>query len=154
MTAGTKTNGREERLATRLHFAAIHLLRSLRAADEGSELSTAQLSAIATLVNRGEMTMSELAAAEQVRPPTMTRLVQSLEASGHVLREPSENDARVSRVRHATRGWVALQEAAADRTKGLARRLADLDKSEIATLEGAVALLEQMVARPASRERQ
>src|SRR5215472_14325726 len=69
-------------LADRLHSAAIHLLRRLRREDDASGLPAPQLSALSVIVFAGPVTLGELAAAEQVRPPTITRLVDKLEAAG------------------------------------------------------------------------
>src|SRR5919199_1876113 len=79
-------------VADRLHSAAIHLLRRLRKVDEASGLSAPRLSALSVLVFAGPRTLGELAAAEQVRPPTMTRLVRALERSGLVTREHDPDD--------------------------------------------------------------
>ncbi len=136
-------------LAGRLHFATIHLQRRLRRADDALEVSPAELSAIATLVRRGPMTLSELAAAEQVRPPTVTRLVQRLEAGGYVIREPAPNDGRVSIVRHTSRAWTTLEAAAAGRARALAGPLASLTPDDLATLERAAALLERLATEQA-----
>jgi hypothetical protein len=68
-----------DRVADRVHSAAIHLLRRLRREDDRWGLSAPRLSALSVLVFGGRaLTLGELAAAEQVRPPTMTRLVSAL----------------------------------------------------------------------------
>ena len=90
-----------EALAQRLHGAAIHLLRRLRAEDVASGLTAPRASALSVLVFAGPRSIGELAAAEQVRPPTISRLVQELERDGLVRREADATDARVQRV-HAT----------------------------------------------------
>src|SRR3954467_2258933 len=79
-------------LADRLHSAAIHLLRRLRRADTASGLPAPRLSALSVLVFGGPLTVSELAAAEQVRPPTMTRIIGALEAAGLAEREGDPKD--------------------------------------------------------------
>ncbi|HET9274945.1 MAG TPA: MarR family transcriptional regulator, partial [Gemmatimonadales bacterium] len=85
-------------IADRLHSAAIHLLRSLREADRRLGLSAPRLSALSVLVFRGPLSMSDLARAEQVRKPTITRLVGELERAGLVTRSRSEKDRRVQTV--------------------------------------------------------
>ena len=80
-------------LADRLHSAAIRLLRRLRAEDAASGVSAPRLSALSVLVFAGPRTLGELAAAEQVRPPTMTRLVTALEAQGLLARTGDPADA-------------------------------------------------------------
>src|ERR671933_1067936 len=76
--------------ADRLHSAAIHLLRRVRRQDDASGLTAPRLSALSVIVFGGPLTLGALAAAEQVRPPTMTRIVQALEEAGLVVREPRE----------------------------------------------------------------
>src|SRR6266403_100926 len=73
-------------IADRLHSAAIHLLRRLRVEDKALGLSGPRASALSVLVFRGPLTMSQLAEAEQVRRPTITRLVDGLERRGLVRR--------------------------------------------------------------------
>src|SRR3954462_3251460 len=80
------------RLADRLHSAAIHLLRRLRREDDASGLPAPQLSALSVIVFGGPITLGALAAAEQVRPPTITRVVATLEESGLVVRETDDAD--------------------------------------------------------------
>src|ERR687884_2200417 len=87
--------------ADRFHSAAVHALRHVRREDPATGLSAARLSALSVLVFGGARTLGELAAAEQVRPATMTRIVQALEREGLVRREPDRDDGRVVRL-HAT----------------------------------------------------
>src|SRR5258708_17024366 len=77
---------------TRLHSAAIHLLRRARRVDTESQVPAPQLSALSVIVYAGPITLGALAAAEQVRPPTMTRLVAAMEAAALVRREPDGED--------------------------------------------------------------
>src|SRR3982751_4391629 len=81
-------------LADRLHSAAIHLLRRLRRADDAAGLAAPKLSALSVLVFGGPRSLKDLAAAEQVRPPSMTRLIQELEAEGYVRRQADPHDRR------------------------------------------------------------
>ena len=73
-------------VADRLHSAAIHLLRRLRSEDAASGLTAPRLSALSVLVFGGPRSIGDLAAAEQVRPPTISRLVRELERDGLVTR--------------------------------------------------------------------
>lgn len=128
-------------LADRLHSAAIHLLRRLRREDARTGLSGPRLSALSVVVFAGPLTLGELAAAEQVRPPTMTRLVRALEARGLVTREPDEHDGRVVRLRATAKGRTLMAEGRARRVRALARELEGLDAGELDALrEGAVAI--------------
>src|SRR3954469_25786992 len=82
------------RLADQLHSAAIHLLRGVRRVDAQSGLPPAQLSALSVVVFGGPLSLGALAAAEQVRPPTMTRIVDALEAAALATRRQDPADAR------------------------------------------------------------
>src|SRR5881394_402138 len=97
-------------LADRLHSAAIHLLRRLRREDDASGLPAPQLSALSVIVFGGPITLGGLAQAEQVRPPTITKLVATLEEAGLVEREVDTADRRVVRVKATGRGTRLLQE--------------------------------------------
>src|ERR671936_1538942 len=98
-----RKSNRNIEAADRFHSAAIHALRHVRREDPATGLSAARLSALSVLVFGGPRTLGELAAAEHVKPPTMTRIVRALEEDGLVRREPDPNDGRIARVR-ATRG--------------------------------------------------
>ena len=134
-------------LADRLHSTAIHLLRRLRRVDASSGLSGPRLSALSVVVFAGPLTLGELAAAEQVKPPTMTRLVRALEARRLVVREPDEQDGRVVRLRATARGRTLMAEGRARRVSTLAEGLRSLDSSELHALGNAVETLERIVGR-------
>jgi DNA-binding MarR family transcriptional regulator len=132
-------------LAERLHSVAIHLLRRLRREDEESGLTGPRISALSVLVFGGPLTLGELAAAEQVRPPTMTRLVLALERAGLVRRERDPDDRRVVRIRATPRGESLLAEGRARRVRRLAAPIESLPSSEQATLARAVSILSRVI---------
>jgi DNA-binding MarR family transcriptional regulator len=134
-------------LADRLHSAAIHLLRRLRRVDAKTGLSGPRLSALSVVVFGGPLTLGELAAAEQVKPPTMTRLVRALEAHRLVVREPDEHDGRVVRLRATVKGRALMAEGRARRVSALAEGLRTLETSELDALDAAIETLEQIVGR-------
>lgn len=133
------------RVADRLHSAAIHLLRRLRSEDRHTGLSVPRASALSVVVFAGPVTLGELAAAEQVRPPTMTRLVTALERQGLVVREGDAADARVVRVRATAKGIRLLQEGRARRIARLQAALQELPDAELETLGSATAILERLL---------
>jgi DNA-binding MarR family transcriptional regulator len=135
-------------LANQLHSAAIHLLRRLRTVDTASGLTAPRLSALSVIVFGGPLTLGALAAAEQVRPPTMTRLVSALERDGLVTREPDPRDGRQVLLRATPAGRQLLEEGRSRRTSSLARRLAALPPDDLAQLKKAAALLEQLARQP------
>src|ERR1700732_3038770 len=98
-------------IADRLHSAAIHLLRRVRQQDTATGEGPARLSALSVLVFGGPMTLGQLAAAEQVKPPTMTRIVNGLERSGLAKREADSSDARRGEIRATPKGMHLLQAA-------------------------------------------
>jgi DNA-binding MarR family transcriptional regulator len=135
------------RVADRVHSAAIHLLRWLRREDDRSGLSAPRLSALSVIVFAGPITLGELAAVEQVRPPTMTRLVAALEAEGLVVRQADPADGRITRVRATARGRNLLAAGRARRVTALADALGELDDRDLAVLARAAELLERLAAR-------
>jgi DNA-binding MarR family transcriptional regulator len=90
--------------ADRLHSAAIRLLRLVRTEDAQSGIGPAQLSALSVLVLGGPKTLSELATLEQVRPPTMSRIVDGLVRKKLVHRVEGEKDRRTLRLSPTTKG--------------------------------------------------
>lgn len=132
-----------EETASRLHSVAIALLRKVRPADRASGLSAARLSALSVVVFGGPLTLGELAAAEQVTSPTMSRLVTRLESEGLVRRRRHPRDGRALLVEATARGRKLLEEGRARRVERLMRDLlSDLDSGELATIERAIVVLE------------
>ena len=139
--------------ADRFHSAAIHALRHVAREDPASGLSAARLSALSVLVFGGARTLGELAAAEQVRPPTMTHIVAALERAGLVVREGDPSDGRVVRVQASRKGRRVLQQARERRVAELAERLSHLDSSEIELVRDAAELVERALRRSSARAR-
>ncbi|MEP6690563.1 MAG: MarR family transcriptional regulator [Gemmatimonadaceae bacterium] len=132
-------------VADRLHSAAIHLLRALRRRDVASGLSAPRLSALSVVVFGGPLTLGALAAAEQVRPPTMTHLVRALEGEGLVARAADPVDGRVVHVRATAKGRDVLARGRALRVALLARALTRLSRADRTTLAGAAAIIERIL---------
>lgn len=132
-------------LSDRLHSAAIHLLRRLRREDDASGLPAPQLSALSVIVFGGPVTLGALAAAEQVRPPTITKLVAQLEEDGLVERETDDTDRRIVRVKATARGTKLLQEGRRRRVAALTASLGALSASDRAKLTAALPVLETIV---------
>jgi DNA-binding MarR family transcriptional regulator len=137
-------------VADRLHSAAIHLLRRVRRVDDESGLTAARLSALSVLVFGGETTLGGLARAEQVSAPTMSRLVTTLERDGLARREPHDADGRVVVVRATEEGRRILVRGRERRIAELVGLLGVLTASELATLDRAARLVEQVSALPPS----
>jgi DNA-binding MarR family transcriptional regulator len=133
--------------ADRFHSAAIHALRHVRREDPASGVPPAQLSALSVLVFGGPRTLGELAAAEQVRPPTMTRVVQGLEAAGLVRRTSDATDGRVVRLHATAKGRRVMQRGRERRVENLAALLDRLDRDEIERVREAAELVERALAQ-------
>jgi len=142
----SKSAGAKEGFATadRLHSAAIHLLRRLRVRDRESGVGPAQLSALSVLVFGGPRSLGELADAEQVRPPTMSRIVAGLERAGLVRRRATEDGRRV-RLEASAKGTKILQEGRMRRVESLAKALCALSGKEQKLLGQLVELLQQVI---------
>ena len=137
----------EVEIADRLHSAAIHILRRVRVEDQHSGLSSPKLSALSVIVFGGPITIGDLAKAEQVRPPTISRLVKGLEHDGLVARRRDDDDARVQRLTATPKGRRLLQEGRARRVKRLAQQIAGLPERQRSALADAVEVLE-LLSRP------
>lgn len=136
-------------LADRLHSAAIHLLRRLRREDDASGLPAPQLSALSVIVfGGGPITLGELARAEQVRPPTISKLIVELEQQGLVEREADGNDRRIVRVRATTLGSKVLHDGRQRRVAALVASLGALSSRDRAQLARALPVLERIARGP------
>jgi DNA-binding MarR family transcriptional regulator len=135
--------------ADRFHSAAIHALRHVRREDPATGVPPAQLSALSVLVFGGPRTLTELAVAEQVRPPTMTRIVQALEAAGLVQRARDPHDARVHRLHATAKGRRVMQHGRERRVANLATLLDRLSPEQIAHVREAAELVERALAQQA-----
>src|SRR5215467_10864354 len=130
--------------ADRLHSAAIHLLRRLRVRDRESGIGPAQLSALSVLVlGGGPRSLGELAEAEQVRAPTMSRIVGGLVRAGLVRRGRTEDGRRV-RLEATAKGTKILQEGRRRRVESLAQALSSLPEEVRQRLAELAGMLEQV----------
>lgn len=131
-------------IADRLHSAAIHLLRRLRVEDKAIGLTGPRASALSVIVFRGPIAMGALAEAEQVRAPTMTRLVTSLEKAGLVRRVSDHDDGRVQLVEATAAGRRLLNKGRARRVERLMGGIAHLGDEEQQVLARAAELMERL----------
>ena len=135
---------RERETADRLHSAAIHLLRRVRRSDPLTGVPAAQLSALSVLM-AGPRTLGEMAAAEQVRPPTMSTLVGDMERSGLVRRSSDPRDARIVRLEMTAKGRRVLSKGREMRIADIERRIRRLHSDEIDAVAKAVTIVERML---------
>ena len=131
-------------VASRLRLVITRLGRKLRG-QAGGYLTPSQASALASVERHGPITLGDLSAVENVRPPTLTKVITALEEQGLVARSSDPSDRRVARVVATTEGAELL---ALSRSAGhayLAARLLSLPADDLAALERALDVLERLV---------
>lgn len=131
-------------VADRLHSAAIHLLRRLRVRDQESGIGPAQMSALSVLVFAGPRSLKELAAAEQVKPPTMSRIVTALVDAGLVRAHVVGEDKRRLRLQPTAKGIAVMQEGRRRRVSSLAGALKGRSEDEMRLLRHAAELIDAL----------
>lgn len=132
-------------VATRLHAASIRLLRTLRREDDGTGLSAPRLSALSVVAFSGPLSLAELAAAEQVRPPTMSRIVDALVETGLVTRETAPGDRRSVRIAATPEGRRLMEAGRERRVRALVERVRGLADSERRALARGAEIMERLL---------
>lgn len=130
--------------ASQLRLGVMRLARRLRVERNSDDLTFNQLAALGTLHRHGPLPIGEIAALENVKPPSMTRTVACLEEAGLVTRRPSETDGRQVVVELTPEAHRVLDEDRARRTAWLARRLDTLSPDELDLLARVAPLLERI----------
>jgi DNA-binding MarR family transcriptional regulator len=136
-------------LAARLRLGVTRLARRLRQEAEAG-ISPSMLSALSSAERRGSLTMRDLCHAEQVQPPTMTRIVAALVEAGLVVREPDPIDGRVAWVNVTPGGRRLLERSRRRKEAYLAKALRSLEPEELLTLEVAAEILERLTDAPST----
>jgi DNA-binding MarR family transcriptional regulator len=131
-------------LSTTLRLAVMRLARRMRTERADTSLTLSQLAALATLDRHGPMTPRELAAAERVQPPSMTRLAASLEEADLLTRTAHPSDGRQVLLAVSPAGVALLREERRRREAWLAQRLRDLDPDEREVLRRAATILDRL----------
>jgi len=134
-----------EEVGRSLHSNAIHLLRHVRTEDSAMGIGPAQASALSVVVFGGPLTLNELAKAEQVRPPTMSRVVEALVKESLVRRETNRDDRRSVIISPTVKGTRILREGRNRRERRLIKLLSKLDADEIRCLGMASRILSRIL---------
>jgi DNA-binding MarR family transcriptional regulator len=143
MASRTSTN-HPHAVADAIHSAAIHLLRKIRKEDDRTGITPARLSALSVLVFGGPVRITDLARAEHVKPPTMTRIVAALEAGRLAKRTSDVTDRRSARIEATRRGARLMQEGRKRRVMRLGDALKGLSNEDLAVLARAAEIIESV----------
>jgi DNA-binding MarR family transcriptional regulator len=138
-------------VAASVRFSITRLARILRQQD-GEGLTPSTGSALAMLNRYGAMTLGELATREHVAAPTVTRIVEKLQAGGLVSRKVSERDGRVTYVEITEDGRRVMLDARSRRTQWLIAHFEGLSPSDLEALQHAAPVLERLVDQAAREE--
>lgn len=131
-------------VADRLHSGAIHILRGVRREDARTGVSPARLSALSVLVFGGPRRLTDLARAEQVTPPTMSRIVAGMEAHGLIRRRAVSGDARAATLEATSRGTKVMRDGRRRRVERLAAALTALSARDLGLLARAAIVMERV----------
>ncbi len=132
-------------LAERLHFAALHILVFLRQEDAASGVTASRLAALSAIVFEGPIALGDVARIQQVKAPTMTRLVAALERQGLVKREDNPGDGRSIKLSATRRGREIMLAARQRRLDRLARAMQTLDRKKLSHLADSMPALDEIV---------
>jgi DNA-binding MarR family transcriptional regulator len=135
------------RVADAVHSSSLRLLRLLRLQDAASGIGPARLSALSVLVFAGPCSLKQLAAYEQVKAPTMSRIVAGLHQSGLVKIEPARDDKRRMVIVATQNGKKVMWAGRERRVRYLAQRLAYCSAAEVKTLEKSAAIIFRLLAQ-------
>lgn len=133
-----------EKLGSALNSAAIHFLRAVRKQDNASGVPPVQFSALSVLVFGGAMSAGRLAAAEGVKPPSLSPVLKALEAGGLISRRPDPLDARAVILSATQKGRRVMLAGRQRRVAAITRALGELNEGELKTLRCAAELLERL----------
>lgn len=126
-----------EEVSRKLHSAALHLMRYVRTQDTAMGIGPAQASALSVIVFGGPRSLNELAGSEQVRPPTMSRIVDALVKEGLVKRKVNTSDRRAVTITTTEKGTQLMHEGRSRREKQLINILKNLNTKEVDQLDRA-----------------
>jgi DNA-binding MarR family transcriptional regulator len=142
------SNDVDHELVAGLRVGVMKLARRLRNERSGSDLTLTQLAVLASLSRYDNLTIGELAAIENVKPPSMTRTVNSLEDAALVTRSAHESDGRQVVVTLTDLARAVLAEDRRRRDAWLAVHLSQLDPDERELLRAVAPLLDRMANLP------
>ncbi len=138
------TMTRTAELASELRVAVMRLARRLRTERPDTGLSLTQIATLGTIDRHGSLTPREIAEHERVQPPSMTRVLASLEQLGLIVRTPHDRDGRQHLVSLTKAAQDLLREDKRRREAWLAQRLAELTIEERELLAAAAPIIDRI----------
>ncbi|MCU1400133.1 MAG: transcriptional regulator, MarR family [Acidimicrobiales bacterium] len=142
-----------EELAQSLRYSIARLARLLRQQDRNGHGPTLT-AALASVARLDGPTHGELAATEQVAPPTITAVVSKMEVLGLVTREPDPSDRRITRIRITPAGLAELEDVRSRRTEWLGEQVRGLTADEYSRLAAAVDVVAKLTEAPTTHSRE
>ena len=136
-----------EEMAGSLRLSIARLARLLRQQDQ-SGMAPALATALAAIGREGPLTLSRLAAIEQVAPPTITKIIDKLESLEFITRQIDPSDRRVCRVQITTAGKRKLQAIRSRRTAWLTAQLHALSSDDLGRLHDVIEVLDHLTTAP------
>jgi DNA-binding MarR family transcriptional regulator len=131
----------------RLRAAIGKLSRRLRPTLAGSDLSASQTSVLFTIVRRGPIGLSGLAAIEGVNPTMLSRITAHLCDAGLIVRSADPGDRRQAFVSATAAGKRVRERIHRERTRVLGAHVRELGEDEREALWNALPVLEQLAER-------
>jgi DNA-binding MarR family transcriptional regulator len=131
-------------LASALRLSLLRAARRIRSQRVNTAATLSQLSALATVRKRGPLSAGEVASIERVQPPSMTKILAALEASGWVQRAAHPDDRRQSIISITPAGRALLEAETRARDEWLSERLVEFSEAELQVLRDAVTVLDRL----------
>ena len=145
LAAGSQVSGED---VAGLRGAVLILARRLRHQQAGDELSPSESAVMGRVGRAGPMTPGQLAKSEHVQPPSMTRIIERLEARGFLRRDPDPTDRRQVFVSRTPAGDDFVERSRAVRTAWLTQQLGKLDPADQAAIAAAASALTRLAELP------
>ena len=140
----TDTPPDHAQLASALRLSLLRAARRLRAQRVNTSATLSQLSALATICKSGPLSAGEIAAIERVQPPSMTKILASLEQAGWIERTSQPEDRRQSIIAITSAGRDLLAEETRARDEWLAKRLVEFSDEDLRKLAEAIEVLDRL----------
>jgi len=133
-----------DELASALRISLLRAARRIRSQRVNTEVTLSQLSALVTVNRCGPLSAGEVASIERVQPPSMTKILASLESAGWIERAAHRADRRQSIISITRSGRDLLDEEGRIRDEWLAKRLIEFSPQDLAKLRDAMDVLDRL----------